>query len=46
VQADSTLPAISDVDFERGMYKLEQAVAAEPEPKPVVTRLDLLVLKA
>jgi ubiquinone/menaquinone biosynthesis C-methylase UbiE len=46
VRADSTLASISDEDFERGMSKLELAVAAEPKPKPVVTRLDLLVLKA
>jgi hypothetical protein len=28
------------------MRKLEEAVAAEPDPKPVISTLDLLVLKA
>ena len=45
VRADSTLAAISDHDFERGMRFLEQSAAAEKEPEPVVTTLDLLVLK-
>jgi hypothetical protein len=45
VRADSTLASISDEDFNRGMSELERAVAAEKEPKPVVTKLDLLVLK-
>jgi SAM-dependent methyltransferase len=46
VRADSTLAAISEEDFESGMRKLEEAVAAEPDPKPVISTLDLLVLKA
>ncbi len=46
VRADSTLAAISDEDFESGMSKIRQAVADEAEPKPVVTTLDLLVLKS
>ncbi|MDQ3661486.1 MAG: class I SAM-dependent methyltransferase [Actinomycetota bacterium] len=45
VRADSTLAAVSDQDFERGMRSLEQAAAAEKEPEPVVTTLDLLVLR-
>jgi ubiquinone/menaquinone biosynthesis C-methylase UbiE len=45
VRADSTLASISDEDFNLGMSELERAVAAEREPKPVVTKLDLLVLK-
>lgn len=44
VRADSILAAISDQDFERGMMSLEQAAAAEKEPEPVITTLDLLVL--
>jgi len=44
VRADSTLAAISDEDFERGMRLLERAAAAEKEPEPVVTTLDLLVM--
>jgi len=43
-RADSTLAAISDQDFDRGMKFLEEAAAAEEKPEPVVTTLDLLVL--
>jgi len=46
VRADSTLATISDADFETGMSRMKQAVAAESEPMPVITTLDLLVLKA
>jgi hypothetical protein len=33
VRTDSTLAAISDKDFERGMSRINQEVAAEPEPQ-------------
>jgi ubiquinone/menaquinone biosynthesis C-methylase UbiE len=45
VRADSTLASISDEDFERGMSRLEQAVAAETDPRPLITKLDILVLE-
>jgi hypothetical protein len=46
VRTDSTLAAISDKDFERGMSRINQEVAAEPEPQAVISKLDPLVLKA
>jgi hypothetical protein len=43
-RADSFLTQISDVDFERGLASLAMAVEEEP-PAPVLSRLDLLVLR-
>src|SRR5205823_4803726 len=43
-RADTTLAALSDDDFARGMEALERAAAEESSPVPVIDRLDLLVL--
>jgi ubiquinone/menaquinone biosynthesis C-methylase UbiE len=45
VRADSTLVALSEDEFARGMEALEKAAAEEMTPTPVVDRLDLLVLR-
>lgn len=45
VRADSTLDALGDDEFARGMEALENAAAEERTPTPVVERLDLLVLR-
>jgi ubiquinone/menaquinone biosynthesis C-methylase UbiE len=45
VRADSTLDALSDDEFARGMEALEKAAAEEITPTPVVDWLDLLVLR-
>ncbi len=39
VRADSTLTPLSDEEFQRGMAQLDQLVAAETEPMPVVAAL-------
>ena len=43
-RADSFLTQITDEDFERGLAALSKAAEEEP-PAPVVSRLDLLVLR-
>jgi hypothetical protein len=45
LRADTTLQAISDDDFAAGLAALDRDAAAETAPTPVVTRLDLLVLR-
>jgi ubiquinone/menaquinone biosynthesis C-methylase UbiE len=45
VRADSTLDALSDEEFARGMEALEKAAAEETTPTPVIDWLDLLVLR-
>ncbi len=44
VRTDSTLAALDDRDFARGLGALERAASSELTPHPVVTTLDLLVL--
>jgi ubiquinone/menaquinone biosynthesis C-methylase UbiE len=44
-RADSTLAELGDEDFLTGMKSLDAAVAAEDEPRPVIDRLDLVVLR-
>jgi hypothetical protein len=44
-RADSTLSMITDDDFERGLAAMRAAAEREP-PAPVLTRLDLLVMRA
>lgn len=44
-RADSSLSLITDDEFERGLEALRRAAEEEP-PRPVITRLDLLVLRA
>lgn len=43
-RADSSLTLISDEEFERGLRALRKAADEEP-PSPIITRLDLLVLR-
>lgn len=45
VRADSTLAAISDDDFERGMAALDRTAAEGRHAAPVITGLDLLILR-
>jgi hypothetical protein len=45
VRADSTLAAISDDDFERGMAALDRTAAEGRHAGPVITGLDLLMLR-
>ena len=44
LRADTTLAALSDDKFVRGMEALECAAVEESSPVPVIDRLDLLVL--
>jgi len=44
-RADSTLLALSDKEFAAGLALLEDDVAAETEPRPVISHLDLMVLR-
>jgi ubiquinone/menaquinone biosynthesis C-methylase UbiE len=44
-RADTTLQAISDDEFAAGLAALDRDVAAETGPAPVISRLDLLVLR-
>jgi SAM-dependent methyltransferase len=44
-RADTTLQALSDQEFADGMRRLEEDAAAETEPQPVTTTLDLMVLR-
>ncbi len=44
VRADSTLAALDDREFHRGMEALERAAKRARGPHPVVTTLDLLIL--
>lgn len=44
LRADTTLQGISDEAFERGLAALHRA-AAETPPSPIISRLDLLVLR-
>jgi hypothetical protein len=44
-RADSTLLALSDEEFEEGMRALDRDVALEVDPEPVISHLDLLVLR-
>jgi SAM-dependent methyltransferase len=43
-RADTTLLALTDAEFEEGMRALDADAAAETEPRPVISYLDLLVL--
>jgi ubiquinone/menaquinone biosynthesis C-methylase UbiE len=45
LRADTTLQLISDEEFARGQARLEAAAAAESEPQPVRTAVDLLVFR-
>ena len=45
LRADSALQPLPDEEFAQGLAALEQAVAAEPTPTPVIDYLDLLVLR-
>lgn len=45
VRADSTLIQLSDDAFAAGMARLERDAAAAPENEPVITTLDLAVLR-
>jgi SAM-dependent methyltransferase len=44
-RADSTLAELGDEDFLTGMRALDAAVVAEDESRPVIDRLDLMVLR-
>jgi SAM-dependent methyltransferase len=44
-RADTTLMGISDAEFDAGLAALDRAVASEPDDQPVISRLDLLVLR-
>lgn len=44
-RADTTLQLLSEGEFAEGMRRLEADVAAEVEPRPVTSALDLLVLR-
>jgi len=44
-RADTTLQLLSDEEFAEGMRRLEADAAAETEPRPVTSALDLLVLR-
>ncbi|MDZ4277500.1 MAG: class I SAM-dependent methyltransferase [Dehalococcoidia bacterium] len=44
-RADTTLELLSDEEFERGLAELERDAARETAPRPVVNRLDLLVVR-
>ncbi len=44
-RADTTLLGISDEEFASGLAQLEAAAAAEAEPRPIVDRITLLVLR-
>lgn len=46
LRADSTLQLISDEEFAAGQRALEEAAAAESEPKPIIDSIDLLVFRA
>jgi ubiquinone/menaquinone biosynthesis C-methylase UbiE len=43
--ADTLLAALDDDEYATGLERLERAVAEEQEPRPVVDRLTLLVLR-
>jgi hypothetical protein len=45
LRADTTLQLLSDEEFAEGLRHLEADAAAERAPKPVVSRLGLLVLR-
>ena len=45
LRADTTLLHISDDEFAAGLSRLDAAAAAEREPRPIIDRLELLVLK-
>ena len=45
LRADTTLQLLSDEEFAEGLRHLEADAAAETAPKPVVSRLGLLVLR-
>lgn len=45
VRVDSTLAAIPDAEFERGIRAMERAAAGGTQVEPIVTGLDLLVLR-
>lgn len=45
LRADSTLVAIDDAAFERGVRTLEETVRNTPNSDPVIEELDLLVLR-
>ena len=44
-RADSTLLALSEAEFAEGLRALEDDAAAETEPQPVISYLDLMVLR-
>ncbi len=44
-RADTTLQLLSDEEFAEGMRRLEADAAAEVEPRPITSALDLLVLR-
>jgi ubiquinone/menaquinone biosynthesis C-methylase UbiE len=45
LRADTTLRAVSDEDFARGLAALDSAIAADVHAGPVIDGLDLLVLR-
>jgi ubiquinone/menaquinone biosynthesis C-methylase UbiE len=45
VRADSTLIQLTDDEFSAGMQRLERDAASSPEDEPVISALDLLVLR-
>jgi hypothetical protein len=44
-RADTTLAALSEQEFARGLAALDAAIRATPDGGRVVDRLDLLVLR-
>jgi ubiquinone/menaquinone biosynthesis C-methylase UbiE len=44
-RADTTLLALTDAEFDEGMRALDAEAAAETDPRPVISYLDLMVLK-
>ena len=45
LRADSTLQLITDEEFARGQARLDAAAEAETDPRPIVTAVDLIVLR-
>jgi SAM-dependent methyltransferase len=45
LRAGTTLQLLTDEEFARGQARLDAAAAAETEPRPVTTQVDLIVLK-
>lgn len=45
LRADTTLELLADEEFAAGLARLDADIASDPSPRPVLDRLDLLVLR-